>query len=60
MDDGRILANQLDRVLRGTPIGEIPFHLPDKFRLVINRGTATALGLSIPAEVLLRADRVID
>jgi len=60
MDMNKILATQLDRILRGTPVGDLPFQLPDKFRLVVNRKTATALGISIPAEVLVRADRVIE
>lgn len=60
MDYTRTLAEQLDRVLRGTPVREIPFQQPTKFRLVVNRKTATALGISLPAEVLLRADTVIE
>lgn len=59
-DVTRILAAQLDQVLRGTPIGEVPFQLPTVFRLAVNRKTAASLGISIPAEVLVRADRVID
>jgi len=39
---------------------EIPFELPAKSEFVLNRKTAKALGLSIPPELLLRADRVID
>jgi putative ABC transport system substrate-binding protein len=61
MDDlGTILAGQLDRLLRGTPVRDVPFHLPTKFLLEVNRKTAAALGLEIPRELLLRADRVYE
>jgi putative ABC transport system substrate-binding protein len=60
MDLTRTMAEQLDKVLRGTPVRGIPFQQPTKFRLVVNRKTAAALGISLPAEVLLRADKVID
>jgi len=53
-------AAQLDKVLRGVNPAEIPFELPTKSELVINRKTAKSLGLSIPPELLLRTDRVID
>ena len=53
-------ASQLARILRGTPPGEIPFELPTKFRLTINLKTAKALGLTIPQDLLLRADKVYE
>lgn len=59
-DLGTILAGQLDRLLRGTPVRDVPFHLPTKFLLEVNRKTAAALGLEIPRELLLRADRVYE
>jgi len=46
--------------LRGADPASIPFELPTKSELVVNRRTAAAIGVKLPAELLLRADRVID
>ena len=53
-------AHYVDRVLKGARPAELPIQQPIQFELVINRRTATALGLRIPASMLLRADRVVD
>ncbi len=53
-------ARYVDRVLKGARPAEMPIEQPTQFELVINRRTATALGLKIPASILLRVDRVID
>lgn len=48
------------QVLRGARPGDIPFELPQQFRMELNRRTADALGLKLPADLLVRADRVIE
>lgn len=53
-------AHYVDRVLKGARPAELPIQQPIQFELVINRRTATGLGLRIPASMLLRADRVVE
>ncbi len=50
----------VDRVLRASPPGELPFEQPTRYDLVINLATARALGITIPERVLATADEVID
>lgn len=50
----------VDRIVRGANPGEIPVERATTFDFVVNRRTARAIEASIPAAVLLRADRVID
>ena len=58
-DAPRRVAAIVDRILKGTPPGEIPFELPDRETFMLNRSTAHAIGIDVPKEVLLRATEVI-
>jgi len=56
----RRAATYADSVLRGAKPSELPLQFPVKFELVINRKTAGALGLDVPAAFYWRADEVIE
>jgi putative ABC transport system substrate-binding protein len=56
----RRCANDVDQIFKGATAANIPFYQTSKFELSINLGTASKLGLSVPAPITASADRVIE
>jgi putative ABC transport system substrate-binding protein len=60
VDQSRRAASYVDRILRGANPAELPVQAPTKYVTTVNLKTAKALGLDVPASLLVRADEVIE
>ncbi|MBV9634039.1 MAG: hypothetical protein JOZ40_05365 [Methylobacteriaceae bacterium] len=59
VDGVRLMAKQADRVLRGARPGDLPVEVVTRHRLTINRRVAREIGVTVPPDLLARADQVV-
>ena len=60
IEDFSRAADYIDRILKGTKIADLPFMEPTDIKMTINLRTAHSLGIELPADILVRADEVVE
>ena len=60
VDQFRLAADYVDRILRGGKASDLPVQTPTRYELIVNLKTAKSLGIKVPPTLLARADEVIE